>query len=254
MFNSNKNVEKSSLPNDWLVGYTNRHAIAGFRDFVADKTGISDDSGWSQRQVLFHLIRYRAALIQQKEEAGKKLSRFNYQTIPCIPLIETDVNECPCAPASGCKFLKTKWILPKPVSHFKSITSIDGGITYSFVEWDKFKYKINSRFESQSTKPYYTTKNTGSGVYIYVYNDQHKEFITPTSIFENPIDVQRYPDCEGKVEICIKPLDLEWIMDPDLLMAVYDLSFRNLFRIKSMVSDLMNNDNDDNIRNQQPPK
>lgn len=224
---------------------TNREVINAFRTLVGDRTQLSDDNGWSSRLVYFHLLRYRNRILLEKLRAGRVLSRYNYQTIPCVPLIKTDQNECPCAPASGCSFMKTKLPIPQPLGGFKAVTSIDGNIKYTYLDWDKFTYKINSRIKPQANSPYYTVKTIGNDTFLYVYNDTHKEFITITSIFENPIDVQSFPNCEGKSNDCDKPLEYRFIIDPDILDIVYDLAYNKILKTKGPVKDIVNNDSDD---------
>jgi hypothetical protein len=227
------------------VQVTNREVISAFKTLIADKAQVSDDNGWSSRLIYFHLLRHRNKLLLEKLRVGRVLSRYNFQTISCVSLVEVDLNECPCAPASGCTFLKTSLPIPQPLMGFKTITSVDGTIKYTYLDWDKFTYKINSRIRPQAVSPYYTVKTIGTETYLYVYNDNHKETVTITAIFENPIDVQVFPDCEGKVDGCIKKLDLRFIIDPDLLDTVYDIALQKLMRAKAPVSDIMNNDKDD---------
>ena len=226
------------------MGITNRKVIAGFRSLVADKTQISDDSGWSQRLVYYHLLRYRAKLIKEKERANLLISRWNYQTIPCIPLDKTHLDECPCVPKDDCTFLKTKIRIPKPIGKLKSVTSTSGNIIYTYAEWDKLQYRINSRFAGERDSAYYTLKTGPEGTFLYLYNDIHKKYITVTGIFENPIEVQFYPGCDGKAVECRNPLDQEWILDPDLLTSVYDLALNQLFKGKQMATDVTNDDID----------
>lgn len=229
---------------EFKIGINNRETIYAFKTLVADKTQISDDNGWSNRLIYFYLLRYRAKLIREKVLKGESLSHWNYQTIDCIPLKEVDLNECPCAPASGCTFLKTEYPIPKPLNRLKSVTSIDGQITYTFVEWERLKSKINSRISAQSKTAYYTIKTRKEGTYLYLYNDVHKKFITCSGVFENPLEVQYYPSCNGEIDHCKKPLDQEFILDPDLLPVVYDLAISQLNRAKQLASDIYNDDND----------
>ena len=226
------------------VGITNREVVNAFRTLVADKVQISDDNGWSTRLVYYYLLRYRAKLVREKVHRNRSLSHWNYQTIDCIPLVKTNSSECPCTPAPGCDWLKTEFPIPKPLHRLKSVTSKDGQVTYTFVEWERLKSKINSRISAQSKAAYYTLKTRTNGTYLYLYNDVNKKSITTTGIFENPLEVQYYPDCNGSVEKCQRPLNEEFILDPDLLPAVYDLAIGQINRAKQMGTDILNDDND----------
>jgi len=234
---------------NFKVGITNKEVINAFRTLVADKVPASDDIGWSSRLIYFYLLRYRAKLIREKVRRSRHISHWNYQTIDCVPLVEADLNECPCAPKSGCTFLKTELPIPKPLNRLKSVTSIDGQITYTFVEWERLKSKINSRIKAQQNTPFFTIKTRNNGTYLYLYNDAHKKFITITGVFENPLQVQYFPNCQLKVKKCQMPLDEEFILDPDLLPTVYDMAFSQLMRAKQHGTDQLNDDNDNIVKN-----
>jgi len=226
------------------VGITNREVIGAFRTLVGDKTQLSDDIGWSSRLIYYYILRYRAKLIREKVLRNRELSHWNYQTIDCIPLEKASLSECPCPPKPGCNWLKIKYPIPKPLHRLKSVTSKDGQVTYTFVEWERLKNKITSRISAQARKAYYTIKTRNNGTYVYLYNDNFKKHITVTGIFENPLEVQYYYDCEGNVEPCKNPLDEEFILDPDLLPIVYDLAFAQINRAKQMGTDNINDDFD----------
>lgn len=236
-----------------MIGNTIAEVIYGFKD-LTDKAQISDDSGWSNRWIYWYLLRYRARLLRQKLREGGRLTQFNYQTINCILLDEVDLSECPCAPVSGCTFRKSHTALPQTIGKIKSVTSVDGQTTYSFVEWERLKNKINSRIAAQANTAYYTLKNTGEGTYLYLYNNVHTRGITVTSIFEDPLEVVLYPTCDGDTSRseCADYLEEKFIIDPDLLPTIYDMAMSQLLRAKSTVSDQVNDDTDTNVQN--PPK
>lgn len=230
---------------------TNREVINAFRNLVGDKTQLSDDNGWSSRMVYFFLLRYRARLIREKERNNLPLSHWNYQTIDCINLRKVDLDECPCAPASGCSFRKTTIQIPKPLARLKSVTSTNGQITYTFVEWERLFDKINSRFKGERMSAFYTLKTRNDGTHLYLYNQEHLAAVTVTGIFENPLDVQYFPACDGTVEKCKDPENQEFILDPDIMTTMYDLALAQIGRAKQLGTDMINDDND-NISITQP--
>ncbi len=234
------------------TGTTYRQVAQSVRQAVADKGGISDDNSTSTRYILFNLLRFRAMLLAEKIKSRAHISKFNYQTIPCIPLEEVDVVECPCAPKSGCTFLKGKVNLPVLINGFKSVASMTGSISYTYVEWDKFRHKLNSRIKANQTAAYYTYKTGPDGTFIYVYNDIHKEFLTVTGIFDNVIDVQLFPGCDGAVDNCKRPLDLAFIFEPALFPLLQELVLRKVFGISIKARDEISNDADDLTNNAAP--
>lgn len=229
------------------TGTTNREVVSSFMHLLQDKGPLSDEGVVSKREVYFMLIRYRARILAEKQRArGFTLSRHNLQTIACIPVDEVDQAECPCAPASGCTFLKTKFKIPKPIGNLQSVTSIDGRIAYDYIQWERYQDLTHSRFEAEANSASYTLRNIGGGTYLYLYNDTHKESITVTGVFESPLEIQNYPDCSTHTtDCCFSPLDEEFIIDPDLLPIIYDLALGQFFRAKTPQQDIFNNDQDD---------
>lgn len=235
---------------------TNRRIIQGFKDLVADKGFLSDDNGWSSRLIFHYLLKYRARILAEKMGDRKsRVSLFNRQTIPCIPLEEIDIVECPCAPASGCTFLRTKYSVPEVLGESFIVSSIDGSINYSFVEWERFKYKLKSRVQADRNRPYFTIREIDNEYYVYVYNDVHKKLISVTAVFESPLDVQAYPSCDGVTDPCFKPLEQKFILDEDLVPIIYEMAFDMLWRLKrGTKTDILNDEVDDLAATQKPLK
>lgn len=236
------------------TGITNIEVVNAFRNLVADKAQISQSSGWSTRLVYYFLLRYRARLLREKVRQNFPLSHWNYQTIDCIRLVKVPLDECPCAPGDGCSFKKTVLEIPKPISRLKSVTSTNGQITYTFVEWERLRHKINSRFAGQRDAAYYTLKTRQNGTFLYLYNSIHTKYITLTGIFENPLEVQFFPDCSGNTVKCRNPKDQPFILDPDILTTVYDLALGQIGKAKQLGMDILNNELDDVAITGQKPK
>jgi hypothetical protein len=174
-----------------------------------------------------------------KVNSGDNSYRQARQTIPCIPLEEVDRNECPCAPQSGCTWLKTKARLPNPIGKYISVTSIDGGIQYGYRNWDDVKAKFASRVPAIRKGATYSTKDG----YLYLHNDEHKKFISVTFVASDPRQVQLFPNCEGELDTCIPHLDLEFPFDPELYPALFQATFQSLLTVRSSVpTDINNND------------
>jgi len=214
---------------------TNRQILSDFRELVVDKQHIPDHNAWSGRLVYHHLRNARAKLMYEKlHDKKKKLSTHIYQTIPCIPLKKIDTTECPCAPQLGCMFLRTVYPIPKMIGMPSSVTSSDGQglIDYDYVDWDKFKWKMNTRYKFNRTKGYFTFKQFENGTHIYVYNDNLRKLLTVTGVFEDPLDVYFFPDCSGKIPDCLDPLERPFLIDADLVPTMYDLTLNTLMQTK----------------------
>lgn len=238
---------------------TNRAIIGEFRDLIADKVRISDVNGWSNRLVYNHLIGYKNKILMEKMKDPKSsISILNYQTLPCVALDEISIEECPCQPASDFKFLRSIVPIPNYIGDIKSVNSGTRSQGYDYVDWDNFRYKLNSRFEAERTQPYWTirkvTVNNVTGNYLYIHNDIFREFVTVSAIFSDPLDVYKYPNCEGKVDKCLSALDKEFIIDPQFKPLMFDLALSQLVRAKTPISDVVNNNLDDVSNNRNPLK
>lgn len=231
---------------DNIEKLTNRMVIQSFIHLLNEDSGpISQDTVDNPKLIYYHLLRFRSKLISEKlRTRNYSLSKFNYQTIGCIPIDTADISECPCVPYSGCTWQKTRYRIPT-ILKIQSVVSVIGNIQYDYLQWDRFEDLKNSRFEAEKTRPYYTLKNTGGGTYLYLFNDEHKEFISITAIFEDPNQAYNFPDCKtGLTDPCFSPLDSEFILDPDLLPIVYDLAYNSLFRVQNKTIDLIDDKND----------
>ncbi len=228
---------------------TLRELIYGFKDFVADATHrVSDDSGWSNRLIKHHFDVARAELIYQKRQRRPEtITRHNEQTLPCVTLVVADMNECPCLPASGCLFLKSTHPIPTPVNDFiLSVTSVTAAKRYDYIKWSNFYNKINSRLAAERKGRYYTFKDTGDGVFLYIYNDEFMQAVSVTGIFEDPLDAKRFPRCGKEPKPICSPLDEEYVIDRDLIMPLYRSVLNTLAGFKRIAgADNLNNDQDD---------
>jgi len=236
---------------------TNREVIYGFKDLL-DKQELSDEIGYSNRWIYFHLLNYRATLLFQKQERDK-LTDLNYQTIPFLELEEVPDSDFECVPPLKCILLRTKSILPSTI-HLKSVTSPlnKSGeiIKLSEIDPDTLKYKTASRLPAQIKDTFYYLQNTGSGVYVYVWSNDPNfmKGIAVKGIFYEPHIVEAMRDCAGNLDPCYNYLDAEFPIDPELISVLYDKAISVLIRAKSQVTDLMNNNSDDISNGQQSVK
>lgn len=228
---------------------TNRSIINGFRE-LTDKSKISDASGWSIRLVYKYLLGYRNKLLFEKlRDKTYPISTLNSYVIPCIKLDDVSVTECPCSPKSNFTFKRSVYPIPNFIGNINSVNGGNRTPLFDYVEWDKFKYKLSSRFQAERDKPYWTIKRTKvnnvDGNYLYLYNDEFKENITISIIPTDPLDVYNYPSCDGQINKCFDPLDKEFIIDQQLIPLMYDMALNQLLKGKVSISDILNNNQDD---------
>lgn len=236
---------------------TNREVIYGFKDLL-DKQELSDEIGYSNRWIYFHLLNYRATLLFQKKEKDK-LSEMNYQTIPFLELIEAPDSDFKCVPPLKCILLRTKTTIPSLV-YLKSVTSPlnkSGEIVkLSNIDPDILKFKTESRLPAQVNDTYYYLQNTGNGVYVYVWSNDANfmKGIAVKGIFYEPHIVEAIKDCAGSLDPCYNYLDAGFPIDPELLSLLYDKAISALIRPKSQGTDILNNNSDDISSSQQSIK
>jgi hypothetical protein len=227
-------------------GITNREAIYQLKHAIVDNGPISNEASFTNRELFYLLLRYRASVLAQKQKDRKyNLSRFNVQTIGCIPLETVDAHDCPGVPASGFEFRRTQFPIPKTIGNLTSVISIANTERYDYIQWDAIQDLQHSRFNAERKRVFYTMKTGKDGTYIYLYNEKHGDSIAISGIFENPLEIQNFPDCEGKVDACFSPMDQEFIIDPELLPIVVDMVLINKFKFRQPGIDAYNNDLED---------
>lgn len=233
--------------------YTHRHAIEEWKHFPIDKSGYeSDENQFSNKAIVRQLLSARSVLIQEALKSGKHLTEFMVQTLPCIEVEEMDRNECPCAPASGCYWLKAKVRLPK----FCKIVSVTGIVAnaenprFSFIKWDRFQYIPDSRIESNKRGRYWTIRDNdqGEGPTLYLYGDRFLKTVAISGIFEDPMEAAAFPSC-GKENIDAKcnPLDVDFHTDAWMRDSLFTLTWQRLLPVRqSAPHDRVNDDTSSN--------
>ena len=128
---------------------TNRDVINGWMEMVSEKQGkLSQDKEWSHRLFYYYLKMYKGRLLWDKKNKKIPISRSTYMTLKCIELEKIDMSECPCIPASGCTFQRSKVPIPNDITGaYQSVTSILGNKTYEYLRWDEFEDRLKAVIE-----------------------------------------------------------------------------------------------------------
>ena len=221
---------------------TNREAIYLFRKFGEDTTGrLSDDSGSSNKAILEFLRMVRASVVKNYIELGKDLSPQLFQTIPCIELMEADKSDCPIQPRSGCRWLKTKDVLPTYL-HLSSVSSGLSGDTNNFShrDWDKIVFKSHSRVIGDI----FTTKDIGKGTHLYIHNEDFLKTITVSAIFENTVEAAAICDKDCRCDL----LDQSFYADRDMMNVIMTEAWSKIPQIRRLgFPDIFNNSGPDSV-------
>lgn len=185
----------------------------------------SDDNRLSGRHIINIVLRKRSRILKQEQEKKKLRERFSLQRIHCMELIYADKHECECLPIkTSCKIRRTKEKVPTPIKDYiTSVTSIDGNILYSPTSFQN--YSQYSRLAPLVEKPRYYITNE----YIYIINDDDKEYISVEGVFENPSEIALL-SCEGEVsgQECYNALEQELSLSPDLADSVVLLAIEEI--------------------------
>lgn len=227
-----------------------RNITEGFKFFLEGKTMRPSDDIVIPNKLIYHYLQvYKRRLV---EEAGM-LNKFNMheeliKVLPCVSLREVDLVECPCAPASGCVFMKST----NPIPQFQtglpvSVNDVSGGTEFTYVPWHDFKLKLHSRIPAQRKAPYYTTKTINNEVYLYVYNRQGMKAVSVTGVPEDEIKFAEFPLCGEEDKYYCDVLGTEYHIPAELESALYERVYNTMRAMKALspLGDILNNDNDD---------
>jgi len=225
------------LDDDLLLRTTIRDIIASFSHAVEEKTGRPFiDFKWPNKLIYFHLINQRADIYYQTRKLNQKEGNYEDYTevLPCVAMQEIDVVECPCAPASGCTFMRSVTPLPKYIGGAPTaVTTLTGFERYNFVDWTMFKHRINNRISASNKGLLYTLKTIGNERWLYTYitNDTKARSVMIAGVPIDPMEIALYPICgEGKKETC-NLLDLNFIIEKRLISTLFDTTFKKLITI-----------------------
>jgi hypothetical protein len=181
------------------------------------------------RLIYNKLLSVRSKIVVQKINKRQPISQWEYQTIGCLEMIKAKPFECPCAPPVDCFTLRSKSKLPKPLTgildghELQSVSTIDGGISYSQTTWTAKKFKKGSKFTSN--KPDYFIRDG----YLFITCKNSPKMISITGLFENPIEVAEYQGlCEADDNPCQSFLDKEFPIEQDQIDTLIELTANEL--------------------------
>jgi hypothetical protein len=207
----------------------------------------ADDTTLSARHAYHALLTARSRLIEQKINKNQELSNWMIQILPCVELIKAAAHECPCAPIPDCFILRTKYKLPKPISsigghRIEYVTSIDGSERLDSTKFENVKYLKGNKYTGTKAK-YYVHNGYG-----WVINRKMLNAITIGGIFEDPIEVIKFPsicgsDCEDCD--CISFLDRDFPVEGSIADTMIAMAKEEIFQMKQISNDKVN-DSEDN--------
>jgi hypothetical protein len=213
----------------------------------------TDDSRLSDRLVYDKLKSTRSLLIKREIDKKRQVSDWIVQSISCFELVTALPNDCTsCSiPPAGCKILKSKNKLPKPIQsvtgpELESVTTMDGDKVFSKTNWVKKRYKSGDKYTS-AVEDYFIKDG-----HLFITTNSLLKYISISGVFEDPLEPLGVNGCEAP---CINPLEQEFYLDGHLTDAVVEMTVQQLVGVmKSMPEDSFNNAVEDPQRVSQPQR
>jgi hypothetical protein len=223
-----------------------REHIDAFRIYLSDATGRpSDDISVPNRLIAYEIIGASNELLK---DIDKKEIKLIAPTI-CISLKEVDIVECPCAPEKGCTYMKSKVELPDIYGVPLDVSFSDSSQSYSFLEWTKFQYKLQSRTKADREGAYYTIKKVSDTNHLYVYHKSDTTNLKVAQLTAIPLDPISFAaaDCNGAGKVC-DPMGVSMVIPETFRSKVFAMVAQKLGMARQLQGngDILNNDNADN--------
>ena len=206
----------------------------------------SDDSRLSNRLIYNKMLTVRSRLVVEQAKKKQRISRWNYQTISCIELIEVSTADCPCVPPPGCTIMRSRYKLPKPLSDLSrslidSVMTIDRGIKLNEITINAVNASRGNKFAKKSINYFI------EGGYLYVSTPTTISLIKVIGIFEDPIKASQFesycPNFESK---CLDFMEEEFPLDEDMLDVLVQLTVEEVVTVFAQSRQDDRNDGVDN--------
>ena len=204
----------------------------------------SDDSNYPDKFIYAILLDERNKIAEREANKRKLRSIFNKKII-CMPLEVSTNIPCDCVPEHlGCKVLKSKYKIPKPLSTLYgdmiNVTTIDGNKEYAFKPLTSGKYNKYSR---QGNKPaYYTIFND----YLYIIGAPLNLMAVLIHIVpEDPVTMDEInlcdPEGNEQGDTCFDPTKDTFNIDGHLIPIIIELALEKLIPSMQITEDMTNN-------------
>jgi hypothetical protein len=221
----------------------------------------ADDSRLSSRHIYSKVLSSRARLITLKLNKKQQVSEWVYQTLVGVELIKAMPYECPGLPAVGCTTLRTKVPLPQPLTGLlnghalRSVTSLEGSLTFSETSWEMKKYAKGQKYTS--TKPDYYIRNN----YLYITIKGTPKVLSITGLFDDPLLAAAHPSfcipgtCEdNSCPECISPLDMELPIEASMVDVLVEMAAQELIALFTQRNQDISNDATDSTSEVMRPR
>lgn len=214
----------------------------------------SDDVRLTKRHIYNKLLTTRALLLSREVNKKRKLSAWNYSTLPCVEIVEITSNEeCPCIPDVGCSVYRSKHKLPKPIVSLSSYmikgvysTDAQRSIKFTEVSVNQSKYTKGGKYSSNNNK--YMLHNG----YIYIISKVAPIAVSIDLLVEDIMEAYNFVNyCNNNsVDCADKILEKEFPIDGYLLEPLIQITIDELVSgFSKSLQDSLNNSQDSTISN-----
>ena len=196
------------------------------------------------------MVTLRTRLIVQELNKKKSLSAWNYQTLPCVELIEVPLHECPCVIPDGCTIRRSKEKIPRLLSSLfgdvlKGVYTLNRK-AISQIDMNVVEYLGGGRYTNKDPRFFF------SNGYLYIVNSPLK-VVSVVGIFEDPISASNFKNM-GKestctdCDTCVDYRELEFPLDGELVDVLIELAKQDLVNtFLTVPQDNRNNNNDERL-------
>lgn len=207
---------------------------------------MSDDTFVSHQGLAHMITRKRAGTISQLKNDSHRFTDRMYQKLGCIEVEELDIQQCPCAPVTGCTWYRTKSPVPLPLVT-QTVSDTTGRIPYDYIGWTGARGIPEKQPVSARKAKYYTFQPTGSGeVHIYLYSDTPIKLFSMVAVFDKPLEAEIFPSCgdeDRAMKAKCSPMDIPIYLDPSFVDLIIDeISQGLLAKKRAAPEDNQNND------------
>lgn len=194
----------------------------------------SDDSRLSNRLIYNKLIGIRSLLLSQEANKKQKISRWNFQQISCIELIEVPTHDCPCIPPIGCKMLRSRYKLPKPLTGInghliESVFTIDKQIKIDEIPFTAYSYQKGNKYTAKKTNFFIHND------YLYLTTPSRIRVVSLIGLFEDPVIASSFSgycdDKDCKDCHCKDYLQEEFPIEASKIDTLVEMSVTELLQI-----------------------
>lgn len=200
----------------------------------------SDDARFSDEALTFLLLNIRTDLISNKHKKYNFISDQTYQTIPCIVLSLSTLDDCDCLPSDiGCKYRRSDIEIPTIVTgrngYLANLTDMYGNKIdiKSFTENKYDKYSL-----TKSNKPSAFIRNNK----LYITNNIELERVSLNAVFYDPTELSEISCGTDTEEVCYDIYTEPFPMEKDLSDILFKMSFEDIIKYSMrMPQDVTNN-------------